>query len=443
MPTDALLSDGILDPISSDHPAGADLRWTPEWDRIKEARRADDDLDAGKWVKKERKVADWPAVRELTIAALTERTKDLQLVLWLTEANMRLHGFPGLRDGLRITREMMARYWDWGLYPSMEDGPEDRAGPFEWLNNKLVDVIAELPLTARADSGPDYSFNDLVEARRVGSENSWRKPDDEIDEIKKKAYEANIAAGRLSLDLFEEAVRATPRAAYEAFSSDFEQTVRDFAELEKVVDDKFGDAAPPLSGCRNALRDIRVEVEKIFEKKCAAEPDPGAPGVAAAREDSQTGNPVKVRFPLSLPEPPPSAAQGSEGQSSPPGASWEEAQMLVRSGQVDAGLARMVQLAAGETTGRNRFQRKLLLAEACLASQRPRLGRSILEELAEQIDKLQLEAWESSETISRVWAHLFKLYKQGGDAADLEKAEKLYGRLCRLDPWQALGFGEG
>jgi type VI secretion system protein ImpA len=434
MPTDALIRDDILDPISPDRPAGADLRWTPEWDRIKEARRADDDLDAGRWVKKERKTADWPTVREMTIAALAERTKDLQLALWLTEANMRLHGFPGLGDGFRITHELMVRYWDHGLYPTMEDGPEDRAGPFEWLNNKLVDVIGAAPITARSDGGLDYSFNDLLEARRVGSEVSWRKTDGAVDDIKKRAYDADIAAGRLSLDQFEEAVKATPRATYEKFASAFEQALGNFAELEKTVDEKFGDAAPQLSVCRSGLRDIRVEVERILDRRRAVEPAAAAAPVAPIGDDSQPGNPVTVRFPLSLPE---SSSVPSAG------GSWEEAQTLVGSGQVDKGLARMVQLAAKETTGRNRFQRKLLLAEACLASQRPRLGRSILEELAEQIDKLQLETWESSEMISTVWSHLFKLYKQGGDSADLEKAQKLYERLCRLDPWQALEFGEG
>ena len=122
-------SHDLLDPILPDLPGGADMRWTPEWDRIREARRADDDLEAGKWVKRERKVSDWRLVRDLASAMLRERTKDLQLALWLTEANIKLLGFPGLRDGLRITRELMVRYWDRGLFPTMEDGPEDRAGP--------------------------------------------------------------------------------------------------------------------------------------------------------------------------------------------------------------------------------------------------------------------------------------------------------------------------
>ena len=434
MLTETLLSDEILDPISPDQPAGTDLRWTAEWDRIKEARRADDSLEVGKWVKKERKVADWRTVQELTLAAL-KRSKDLQLGLWLTEANLRLHGFAGLYAGLRIVRELTIRYWDQGLYPSMEDGPEDRAGPFEWLNNKLVDAFTTLPITARNDGGQEYSFNDLVDARRVGTEVACRKADGEIDEAKKKTYDAAVAEGRISLDLFEAAVKATPRAAYEQFSSDFEQAFQEFKQLERAVDEKFGEAAPALSSCRTVLEQIRVEVEKILEKRRAAEPDVHPlPGSSDSDQAPGMGNPLTVRFPLSLPE-----LSGSTGGI---GCSWEDAEILVRSGQVDKGLARMVQLSTRETTGRNRFQRRLLLAEACLASRRTPLARSILEELAEQIDKLQLEAWESSEMISSVWTRLYRLYKQSGGAEDEEKAQKLYQRLCRLDPWQALGCGE-
>jgi type VI secretion system protein ImpA len=413
MPTDLLLSRDILDPISPDRPAGADLRWTPEWDRIKEARRADDGLEAGKWVKKEQKAADWVAVRELAAAALRERSKDLQLALWLTEAEMRLDGFPGLREGLRVTRELMARFWNDGLYPSMEDGPEDRAGPFEWLNSKLVDVITAIPITARSDGGRDYSYNDLVDARGV--------------------EDAGAADGHVTLELFEAAVKATSRGSYEKFSVEFQETQQAFKDLERAVDDLFGDAAPNLSACRSAFQDIGVEVDKILEKKREAEPAPASP--ANDVPSAEKGNPVTVRFPLSLPE--------MSGAAAAPAVSWQEAETLVRSGHVDKGLARMVQLAALETTGRSRFQRRLLLAEACLASQRPRLARSILEELAEQIDKHQLENWESSETISNVWTRLYKLYKQSTDTDDQDKGRTLYERLCRLDPWQALGCEEG
>ncbi len=436
MPTAALYTEDLLGPISADQPAGADLRWTPEWDRIREARRADDNLDAGKWAKKDRKTADWGLVQQLTTALLRERTKDLNLAMWLTEAGIRLHGFSGLRDGLGICRELLVRYWENGLFPAMEDGPEDRAGPFEWLNNKLVDAIAAIPITARSDQGTDYGLVDLQDARRTGSEASWRLPDGEIDEKKKKDYDKALAEGHISQEMFERAVAESRRKAIEDVYADFKQACEEFRALEKAVEEKFGDAAPNLAACRGALRDIEQEFLPILERKRAEEPDAPSPiqaGAPTAESVPAASRPAQVfRFPLSV-----EASGGSAG------ASWQEAEALIRSGEVDKGLGEMTRLAADETSGRNRFQRKLLLAEACLSSGRERLARMVLEELAEQIDKLQLENWESSTLIASVWIRLYRLYKKGGESNETDRAAKLYERLCRLDPWQALACSEG
>jgi type VI secretion system protein ImpA len=438
MPTAPLVVDELLDPISPDQPAGVDLRWTPEWDRIKEARRSDDGLDSGKWIKKERKVADWRLVQELARAMLRERTKDLQLAMWLTEANIKLQGFPGLRDGLRLSREFLVRYWDSGLHPPMEDRPDDRVGPLQWLNDRLVDSITAIPITARSDGGPDYSFIERQEARRVGWEVNCKTEDGEFDAKKKKSYDEALAAGRTSMDQFERAIKETKRTAYEELHSNFQELYGEFKALEKVIDEKFGDDAPNLSDLRTALTGMREEISDIMDRKRREDPGvaPLSAGSPPANGENLTerGDPMVVRFPISLPN-----MQGSQSA----GISWNEAEMLIRSGQVDKGLSEMIRLAASETSGRNRFQRKLLLAEVCLASKRERLARSILEELAEQIDKFQLEAWETSELVSSVWARLYKLYKQGeAGSADADRAQKLYERLCRLDPWQALACGE-
>jgi type VI secretion system protein ImpA len=447
MPAETLVSEELLDPIAAEQPAGVDLRWTAEWDRIKEARRSDDTLDSGKWAKKDRKTSDWPLVQSLVTTALRERSKDLQLSLWLTEANIKLHGFPGLRDGLRLTRELMVRYWDKGLYPAMEDGPEDRAGPFEWLNNKLVDSIETVSITPRLDQGVEYSFLNLKEARHVGSEANWKTADGEIDEKRKKTYDQAVADGHISMEMFERVLRESKRAGQEELNLMFQQTCEEFRALERVIEEKFGDVAPSLSDCRSSLGEIDQALADFLNKKRREEPDAspanGAPaandsaagveGPVGLRQDMREGASVVFRLPLSI-----SSMQGSQQTT---GDSWQEAEAFIRSGEVEKGLVAMTRLAASETSGRNRFQRKLLLAEVCLASGRERLARSILEELAEQIDKFQLELWESSELISAVWTMLHKLYRQ--DESDLDRATKLYERLCRLDPWQALGCGEG
>ena len=438
--------DDLLDPISSDQPAGTDLRWQPEWDRIKEARRAEDGLDAGKWAKRDHKVANWKLVQELATAMLLKRSKDLQLAMWLTEANIKLQGFPGLRDGLRLTRELMVRYWDHGLFPQMEEGPEDRVGPLQWLSHDtLVSSITTIPITVRSDGGPDYNYIELQDSRRVGSEAKCRDEYGGVDSEKKKNYDKAIAGGRISLEQFERAIKGTSRATYEGFNSVVQQAHNEFQELEKVIGEKFVKVtdgrlvtvAPDMSSCRTALREMEREISDILETKRKQEPEahPEAGPQGGSESHTELGDAVVVRFPLSLPI-------MQAGQSAT-GGPWHEAEMLIRSGQVDKGLAEMISLAASETSGRNRFQRKLLLAEVCLASKRERLARSILEELAEQIDKCQLESWETSELICGVWTRLYRLYRQGaGGAPDADRAQKLYERLCRLDPWQALACGE-
>jgi len=433
MATTSPVVEVLLNPISTSSPAGDDLRWTPEWDRIREARRSDDGLDPGKWAKKEIKSANWRLVRELTTAALRERTKDLQLALWFTEAELRLDGFPGLRDGLHLTRGLMVLYWDQGLYPPIEDGPEDRTGPFEWMNDKLVDVILSTPITARDDLGDNFSLLNLRDARRVGSESSWKSDDGTIDDTKKKEYDTAIAQGHVSMDMVNRAIKGTKRADYEHFSAVFHEALNEFASLEKVIDEKFGVEAPNLAQCRSVLREIQEEISRILDQI----PVPVAANTPSGERAESAGikDPLVVRFPLSS-----SAHLGSAAAAD---GSWHDAEILIHSGEIDRGLAEMTRLAANETSGRNRFQRKLLLAEVCLSTRRERLARSILEELAEQIDKYQLDSWETSDLIGRVWIKLHGMYKRGeGGSADSDRADKLYLRLCRLDPWQALAFGE-
>jgi type VI secretion system protein ImpA len=432
MPT-ALVIEDLLDPIPTEPPCGIDLRWTAEWDRIKEARRSDDGLDAGKWAKKERKIANWRLVEEVAASILRTQSKDLQVAMWLTEANLKQYGFAGVADGFRLVRELIDRYWDQGLFPTIEDGPEDRAGPLAWLNDKLVDSIATLPITRRLDQD-NYNLLDLQDARKVGSEAKFKSVDGEIDEPKKREYDTAIANGRISMEMFQRAVKETDLAAFESLQSDFDRVYQEFKALEKAIDAKFGDAAPNLSACRTILGELQNEIEGLVEKKRKDQPAAAAPGQAGIADGSGAhADMVTVRFPLS------GFSSGASGSAM--AGSWQEAERLVRSGQVDAGLAEMTRLAAAETSGRNRFHRKLLLAEVCIASKREQLARAILEELAEQIDKFQLEIWETSDLVSSVWTRLYNLYKHGSQP-DADRARKLYDRLCRLDPWQALACGE-
>jgi type VI secretion system protein ImpA len=116
---------------------------------------------------------------------------------------------------------------------------------------------------------------------------------------------------------------------------------------------------------------------------------------------------------------------------------------MARAGEIDAALSTMTALAAAEANGRVRFQRKLLLADLCMRTNRVRLAKSILEELDEMVQKHDLTTWETSDVVGAVWARLVRCYQdRNSGAANPDKAAEFFLKLSRLDPWQALALGD-
>ena len=94
----------LLAPIAAPHPGGVELRYDPVYDKIKEARREDDDVPQGDW-QVERKTADWPGVVRMATDALATKSKDLQIAAWLTEAKLRRENGNKARIGDAFGRE--------------------------------------------------------------------------------------------------------------------------------------------------------------------------------------------------------------------------------------------------------------------------------------------------------------------------------------------------
>ncbi len=178
--------DAILAPIPGENPAGEDLRYNPIYDEIKEARTADEeDLEQGEW-KRELKRADWGKLVSVALTALAEKTKDLQIAAWLTEALTVTEGYAGLAAGLQILNGLLANFWE-HVYPPIEDDDLDyRAAPIEFLDDRLWLAIKQVPITEpRKTAG--YSWLKWKEARDVGYEAELRSADGVIDDKKRQA----------------------------------------------------------------------------------------------------------------------------------------------------------------------------------------------------------------------------------------------------------------
>jgi type VI secretion system protein ImpA len=92
--------DTFLKVIQNDPPVGTSLRYELIYDEIRLSRQEDDPrLSMGIW-KTDLKRADWNKIETLCIDALINKTKDLQISVWLTEAWVCLDGIQGYTRGL-------------------------------------------------------------------------------------------------------------------------------------------------------------------------------------------------------------------------------------------------------------------------------------------------------------------------------------------------------
>jgi type VI secretion system protein ImpA len=301
------LREDILDPIAGENPGGADIRYDFElslYDKIKEARRQDDDLAQGEW-RIDRKVADFGLVINLAQEGLATKSKDLQLAAWLTEGLLHSEGFSGLRQGLLLCHGLVARFWD-SLYPPIEDGERElRAAPLDWLVTSLDIPLKSAPLVRAG-----YDWFKFKECRLVGYEEQAQT------DSEKKHRAKMLAEGKLAPEAFDKAFADTPKAFYLQSEKDLDACLDALRSLDELCREKFGDAAPSFGKLKIALEEVRHTVHSLLERKRETEPDPveerpaveaGEPNMAAdavAARVAGAGGATAIIIPVANSEPP-------------------------------------------------------------------------------------------------------------------------------------------
>lgn len=272
----------LLTVISETQPGGISLRYDPVRDKIKEARREELETPQGAW-KTEFKTADWGLVVRLAGDAIAQRSKDLQLAVWLVDAQVRRDGFSALGPGFDFLRGLLDGFWE-SLYPEIEDGDlEERAGPLSWLGLKLEEPLRMLPLAAGGLSWSSYK-----ESLGVGVEA------DAITPELRKRREQLIGEGKTSGEQWREAVAATSAATGESLRTTLSAALEALDKLEKVCDQRFGNDAPAFSRTRSAIQEVADLVRGFPGGKPTRVAAPPTPAIAAV--------PVTIT-PVTLPAP--------------------------------------------------------------------------------------------------------------------------------------------
>ena len=277
----------LLAPIPGDKPTGEDLRSdtspTPDYYAIRDARKAA--REAERLIEKgddKAEPPDWRPVLERASKALAEKTKDLEVAGYLIEALVRLKGFPGLRDGYRLCRELVEQFWE-GLYPASTEGTEvyDRFALILGLSGldapgALVVPVRKIAYTIQTSRG----IFDLTHYQQAKSLAQISDP---------KVRQKRIDDGAITLETIQQGVAETPVTFYVELVEDITQGADEFRRFCAALGQKSGFDPPSseLLGVIESYLDIvkdlaRDKIPKPQAPAAVAAPAAGAPAAAAA-----------------------------------------------------------------------------------------------------------------------------------------------------------------
>ncbi|ERK17763.1 putative protein ImpA [Pantoea sp. AS-PWVM4] len=121
--------DALLVPISNDDPCGENLEYHADFQAMEQASAGKAEQQFGETIIPA-EPADWNRVEKLATELLS-RSKDLRVMLALTQAWTHLNGLPGYAQGLALIEQALLRYWD-PLWPRLEEDGE--LDPFYRIN---------------------------------------------------------------------------------------------------------------------------------------------------------------------------------------------------------------------------------------------------------------------------------------------------------------------
>jgi type VI secretion system ImpA family protein len=239
----------LLEPICEDAPTGESLRYAPQFSAIREARRADDAaLPQGAWVR-EVKSADWAKVADLCVETLSQRSKDLQIAVWLGEAWMHLEQLGGLIAAAELVRGLHERY-ALTMFPTETPGEplsadivEHRGNLICFLNEKLalqlLFVCVSEPVSSNANA---YSLADLDQKK--------------FEDKAQRRENPNMPQEEDPFREFEAADASTPQSFFVALYRQVQKTLAEIASLDAVLDEVYGKENPGLNGIKSGLERI-------------------------------------------------------------------------------------------------------------------------------------------------------------------------------------------
>lgn len=277
MATKELLNqlDALLQPVSASSHAGEWLKYEGTYDRIQQARKEEPELSQGVW-QRESKKADWAAVESLCIEALTNRTKDLQIAVWLLESWINLYGLQGLMQGLQLINHLHDSFWS-TMFPPADD-LEYRVSQLAWINEKLPTAVKFTEISAPMDRTmmPVVTFASWEAAQHT--------------ERTVRGASKNADTSKSTLLQLQQSIVSTPSTFYSDLWEQLNGALDACSDLDANLDRLYGSQNPGLRQMYEVLESIVAVIRPLVEHTL--------PNARHETEDQPDGYPPEIEAAL-------------------------------------------------------------------------------------------------------------------------------------------------
>ena len=259
--------EAILAPLAGDQPTGIDLRQdfapTSIYFRLRDARAQarDAERQADSQGGDEGQPTLGRPVATMAIGALKSNSKDLEVATWLTEALVRTAGLRGLMAGASVIAGLVERHWD-GLYPMPDDtGMEARVAAIAGLSGQgtdgtLMQPLRKVSLFNRPDGSPFslWQYQAALELSGI------------IDPARRAQ---RIDSGVLPYEEVEKEARLAGATHWSAQRDTISKALASWREMERVLDEKAGQASPAVNRVRDLLEFVSDTCRKYAPPEAA------------------------------------------------------------------------------------------------------------------------------------------------------------------------------
>jgi type VI secretion system protein ImpA len=285
----------LLAPIPGDAPQGMDLRedfsaQSPYF-RLRDARS--EAREAERRAEGEEGEAStppqWKTVAQLATGALAEKSKDIEVAAWMTEALVRQHGLQGLTAGALLLKGLAEGFWD-AVFPLPdEDGIATRVAPITGLSGQesdgtLMAALRKLPLFRRPGGDPFgwWEYERAVEVAGIA------------DPARKQQ---RLEAGAVPIEEVEKLAVAAGAPHFARMRRTLADAIAAWTAMGETMDRLAGADGPSTGRVLSLLRAMAEVVGKYAPPEDAeAGPadtadgeTPGEPGVPGAPRAAGTG----------------------------------------------------------------------------------------------------------------------------------------------------------